>query len=315
MIGSGLKKLAAENGMKIYDGVAYGNLRGFAATLSEKSAYQQIQFAVTFPDPALRDALNARIAGEKLRSKYQVQNISFGSRSVQVIFRDSLHPMKHIRAFLDFFLPLLVEYGATGADTCAECGERVENGVWVQVNGICYPMHEACAEAVREALGVDEQPQRMENHGSYVTGAIGALVGGLFGAALWALVLYGGLTTLVPGLGMGFLAERGYHFARGKQGTAKIWILAAVILLSVILGTLGADAIDIAILMASGRLPGFGYHEIPMFVLAQLVYSGEHLMEFARNLCLGGLFASLGGFGMLLRQENKMPVCRFRYMK
>lgn len=315
MIGSGLKKLAAENGMKIYDGVAYGNLRGFAATLSEKSAFQQIQFAVTFPDPVKRDALRARIAGEKLRSQYQVQNISLGSRSVQVFFRDSIRPMQHIRPFLDFFLPLLEEFGATGADICAECGEKVEGGVWAQVNGICYPMHETCAEAVREALGVEAQPQLMEKRGSYVTGTIGALVGGLLGAALWALVRYAEFTAFVPGLGMGFLAERGYHFARGKQGTGKIWVLAAVILLSVILGTFGADAIEIAILMATGRLPGFGYYEIPMFVLAQLVYSGEHLMAFARNLCLGGVFAALGAFGMLLRQENQMPVCRFRYMK
>ena len=35
MIGSGLKKLASENGMKVARGVAYGALRGYAATLSE----------------------------------------------------------------------------------------------------------------------------------------------------------------------------------------------------------------------------------------------------------------------------------------
>ena len=37
MIGSALKKMARENGMTVQGGVAYGSLRGFAATLSEGS--------------------------------------------------------------------------------------------------------------------------------------------------------------------------------------------------------------------------------------------------------------------------------------
>ena len=39
MIGSGLKKLANENGMKVAHGVAYGSLRSYAATLSEGTLY------------------------------------------------------------------------------------------------------------------------------------------------------------------------------------------------------------------------------------------------------------------------------------
>ena len=35
MIGSGLKKLAQENGMTVSNGVAYGSLQGYAATLSQ----------------------------------------------------------------------------------------------------------------------------------------------------------------------------------------------------------------------------------------------------------------------------------------
>ena len=50
MIGSGLKKLAKENGMKIDSGVAYGSLGGFAATLSEGAGWKQIVFSTRFMD-------------------------------------------------------------------------------------------------------------------------------------------------------------------------------------------------------------------------------------------------------------------------
>ena len=57
MIGSGLKKLANEYGMKVASGVAYGSLGGYAATLSEGSGYKQIIFSVQFPDLANRSKL------------------------------------------------------------------------------------------------------------------------------------------------------------------------------------------------------------------------------------------------------------------
>ena len=52
MIASTYKKLAAEYGMMVDKGVAYGNLGGFAATLSEGSGWKQIIFATTIADPA-----------------------------------------------------------------------------------------------------------------------------------------------------------------------------------------------------------------------------------------------------------------------
>ena len=50
MIGSGLKKLARENGMSIASGVAYGDFRGYAATFSEGSGYKLLAVTTKFPD-------------------------------------------------------------------------------------------------------------------------------------------------------------------------------------------------------------------------------------------------------------------------
>jgi len=42
MIGSGLKKLAAANGLQIDGGVAYGVLKGCFVSLSEGSGYKRM---------------------------------------------------------------------------------------------------------------------------------------------------------------------------------------------------------------------------------------------------------------------------------
>lgn len=50
MIGSGLRKLAAAQGLQVAHGVAYGPLKGYCATLSEGSGYKQITLVTRFPN-------------------------------------------------------------------------------------------------------------------------------------------------------------------------------------------------------------------------------------------------------------------------
>ena len=67
MIGSGLKKLAKENGMTIAKGIAYGSLRGYAASLSEGAGWKQIVFATAINDSGKKtqfmDAVGAVVEG------------------------------------------------------------------------------------------------------------------------------------------------------------------------------------------------------------------------------------------------------------
>lgn len=315
MIGSGLKKLAKEHGMTVYGGVAYGSLGGFAATLSEGAGYKKIDFALSFPNPADRVALTDRIAVSNVRSSYRVQNISFGAKAVQITFHDTVGTMKKIRAFLDFFLPLLERHGATRADVCAECGGMLTALRWVQVNGICYPMHESCAQRVRADLDADIAHRLEEDRGHYITGALGALVGALLGAAVWALVLNAGYVASLVGLLIGWLAEKGYNLAKGKQGKGKTFILILAILLGVVLGTFGSDAVEIIKLLSEGSLPGFGFGDIPMFILALLVDNAEYRSAVIYNLGMGVLFASLGVFAVLQQTARSVSGSRFRYMK
>lgn len=69
MILSGLKKLAADNGMKVAHGVAYGSLGGYAASMSEGSGFKQITFSTKVAD---RDALLAAINQVDVQRNYRV---------------------------------------------------------------------------------------------------------------------------------------------------------------------------------------------------------------------------------------------------
>lgn len=315
MIGSGLKKLAKESGMTVYGGVAYGSLRGYAATLSEGAGYKKIDFAVFFPDPAERVAMTDRIAVSNVRSAYRVQNISFGAKAVQVTFHDTMGTMKKIRAFLDFFIPLLEQHGATRAEICAQCGGTMTAPRWVQVNGICYPMHESCAQHVQLDVDAGNAQRAEADPGNYITGALGALAGAAIGAVVWAVVLNAGYVAALVGLLIGWLAEKGYNLAKGKQGKAKPWILVLTILLAVALGTFGSDAIELGKMLLEGSLPGFGFGDIPMFILALLVDNAEYRSAVLRNLGTGMLFAGLGVFAVIQQTARDVSGSKFRYMK
>lgn len=180
MVGSGLKKLAGEYGMKIGSGVAYGSLGGFAATLSEGSGWKQIVFATQFPDAVRKTQFMDAVQQVNVQKQYRVQNLGVGPRSIQVVFLDNPGTMKKIREFIAWFLPMLTEYGATGIHSCTECGCEVTSGRWILVNGTAYYLHDSCADKVIREIEADNSQRREEAAGSYFTGLIGALLGRRF---------------------------------------------------------------------------------------------------------------------------------------
>ena len=60
MVGSGLKKFATENGMKVAQGVAYGNLQGFAATMVEGANIKVTHLPHTLWMRSRKDSLRRR---------------------------------------------------------------------------------------------------------------------------------------------------------------------------------------------------------------------------------------------------------------
>lgn len=312
MIGSGLKKYAAENGMKVAQGVAYGNLQGFAATMMEGSNIKILTIATRFSSEEQKDQLIQAVNTVDISRTYRVQKLEFGLRTVHIVFTDTVGTMKKIRAFVDWFMPLLSQYGAAQENVCSECGMEITSGRWVLVNGIAYHMHDACAQKVSREISDENTRQQEEATGSYLTGTIGALIGALVGAILWAVVLNMGYVASLVGFVIGWLAEKGYNLLRGKQGKAKVAILILAVIVGVLVGNFAADAFTLLGMISSGELPGYGVADIPGLLMMLLVADAGYFRATLGNMAVGLLFAGLGVFTLL--RKTSMNVAGQKYI-
>ena len=315
MVGSGLKKLANEYGMSVDKGVVYGSLRGFAATLSEGYGYKQITFATSFADLANRSRLMDMTNSVDLKKQFGVQKLGIDARRIVVVFRDAAGTMKKISAFLDWFIPLLQEYGASGVNTCVDCGMEITSGKWVLINGIAYYLHDGCAERTKRSIEADNTRRKDEATGSYLLGTLGAFLGSAAGAIVWAVVLYLGYVASIVGLLIGFLAEKGYNLLRGKQGRAKILILILAVIFGVLLGTLAVDVVSLAGMIGNGELPGFSMSDIPLMIWFLLTEDAVYRSATIRNTLMGLFFAALGVFSLLRRAGKEVSDAKYVELK
>lgn len=304
MIGSGLKKFAMDHGMKVDHGVAYGSLMGYAATLCEGAGYKQIIITTKFPDADKLNWLQEQLNSKNLTREYRVQNLSFAPDAVSIVFLDNPGTMKKLVAFVDWFLPLLQESGATGVDTCGECGSELTDSCWILVNGAAYHVHSSCAEKIKRDLVEEQTQQKQERTGSYPMGLLGALAGSALGAVVWAIVLNLGYVASLVGLLIGWLADKGYNLLKGKQGKGKIAILILAVVFGVLLGTFSADAFTLASMIGAGELPGILVKDIPDMIIFLLIEDPEYRSATISNILIGLLFAGLGVFAMLRKTSR-----------
>ena len=314
MIGSALKKMAKENAMKTDRGVAYGNLRGYAATLSEGAGWKQIVFATAFADPVKKTEFMDSVGAVDVAKQYRVQKLGVTAKAIQVTFLDNPGTMKKIYAFLDWFVPMLDSFGANKVNICAECGFEVTAGKWVLINGVAYYLHDNCAEHVRQEIEASNTEEKETATGSYVSGALGAFIGAAVGAVVWALVLLLGYVASLVGFVIGWLAEKGYTLLKGKNGKAKILILILAIIFGVVAGTFAADAISLANMINSGELPGWGIGDIPEMLMI-LMEDSEYVGATVQNILLGLLFAALGVFALLRQTKREVSGVSFAELK
>ncbi len=304
MIGSGLKKLAKEYGLEVRNGVAFGSLEGFATTLQEGSGFKRIDIATVFQDPQGEKDLRAAVNAVDVTREYQVQQLLFGPRCITVVFTDNMGLMKKLQAFIQWFYPLLAQHGARAANVCSECGGILGSDGWYLINGAAYHLHDSCAQKIQDAFTEEHTKTKEEATGSYVLGTVGAFLGAILGSVLWAVVLYAGYVASIVGLVIGWLAEKGYNLLKGKQGKGKIVSLILAIIFGVLLGTILPDVFYLASEISAGNFPGWTYGDIPTMLMI-LLEDAEYVEATAGNVLTGLLFAGLGTFAMLLR-NNKM---------
>ena len=314
MIGSALKKLAAENGMTVAKGVAYGSLRGYCATLSEGAGYKQIVLATRFPEQAKQDELTGYVNRSDVTKNYRVKHISFAPNGINIVFLDNPGTMKKLRAFIDWFFPLLEQYGATHMAICAECGTPVEAGRWILRDGVAaFYIHDCCAKNLEQELEQIKEARKQPGNGSYWLGLLGALLGAILGAVVWGIVLGMGYVASIIGLLIGWLASKGYDLCKGRQGKGKVVILIFAVLFGVLLGTVLPDIAYLGQGIAAGEFV-ITYGEIPSLILGLVLFDSEYQAAILHNGGMGLLFAALGAFALLRKTGKEVQDPKLTYL-
>ncbi|MHB8962054.1 MAG: hypothetical protein ACYC5K_02765 [Saccharofermentanales bacterium] len=135
--------------------------------------------------------------------------------------------------------------------------------------------------------------EKNDREGSYLTGTIGALLGSMVGAALWLLVSYLGFYASLVGFVMAYLAQFGYKLFRGRIHKGMPFI----IMISVIIGVLAANTVEIAIGLMQDPEMGLTLTEA-LKIAPQAFYNTEYFYvgKVWGNVGLGMLFAVLGSW-------------------
>lgn len=309
MIGTGLKKYAEENGLKVAKGIAYGNFRGYAATMREGAGYKALIITTKFTAAGDSNALLAELNAANIQRTYRVQGLNFSPIGISVIFTDTVGTMKRIADFADWFMPLLSTYSATAWNICIECGEEVVDGTWALVNGVAHYLHKDCFAKVSEQIVENEQAQKAQDDGSYATGATGAFLGALLGAVVWAIILCIGYVASVVGLLIGWLANKGYELCQGKKGKGKVVILILAVIVGVVLGTLGGYTVALwnatnEFLAEASMDPLPASYILDVFI--DMLADAEMIGYIVKDTLLGLLFAALGVFALIKRAEKEV---------
>ena len=153
MLSPALKKLAQEHQLHCAHGIAYGSLAGYSVTLRDCAGTKTLSGTTRFPDQSQYAALQADLAPHDLQKEYRVQQLIPVDNGIVIQFTDNPGTMKQIRAFIDWFFPLLAAHGATGSEICPQCGQSLTQGsTWQMVDGVAYHLHPGCAQQMDRSI-------------------------------------------------------------------------------------------------------------------------------------------------------------------
>ena len=317
MVGAALKKYAKARGLKLDGGLAYGELQGYSVCMEDGPNLKQVSILTRFPDSEHKYNFENRLSSVDLKSEYRVQSTEFRDDRLIFVFTDKIGTMGLIEKFMDWLLPQLPLYGASGADVCTHCGCAMNGqGGWYLIDGAAEHLHEGCFNSLSEQLKNRDAEIKENAGGNYVSGLIGALIGGLIGAAIWGFILKQGYVASIFGLVIGFLAEKGYTLLKGKPGKGKVIILIAVVLISVAAGTFFGEYLSI--IRELKEYEGFGYTANELFRVmwqSDAEFRSAVFDDCLSNGLIGLLFAALGTFGILRRTHTEVSGTSMKKLK
>jgi hypothetical protein len=250
MIFPKLKKWARLKGWKIDKSFVYGNYNDYIFTAFDGSGFKA--FSTILPN--LTDEQSNKILEFLGRSKKSLKISEYYLKDGNLLLkhRETFMPMKiqDMDGMLKKLTGFFINEGICGKDYCAICG-TAGNHMTVSLNDNVMPI---CGECYQRSLNEieDISKENALEEKNYVTGIIGAFLGGLVGVIPWVIVnVYLNLYASILDLLIGKLSLRGYFIFKGKIGQPTKWIIAVITFLSVIIAELAC----LAVLMIQNGAP------------------------------------------------------------
>lgn len=313
MVGTGLKKLAEELGLKTDQGVAYGEYLGFNVTFSEGMGYKLLGISTKSPDAEQVDAFLASLPDDdSLLKNFRINALNIHEDAVVVNFHDNPGTMNKFRDALNWILPQLKSYGFTGSGYCPLCGSSISpSDPWKLDEVVAHHVHPGCSSAAEMQSANLVEQFISEDTGSYGRGFLGALAGAILGAIPWAVALFFGFFVSMLGFVIGFLAQKGYDLAGGRYGKGEIAIVIITSVFGVILGNVLSDVLILGTMINDGEIAEATLRDIPLMLTA--AYTDiEFLKGSFLDLGMGLFFAFLGMIGMIRDLRNSDPTSKRR---
>lgn len=303
MVGKGLKTFAAEKGLKVSNGVAYGIYRGFMLSMQEGNGWKSVAFAVRFPEEAALQAAVGFLNDKAVKKQYRISGCEAALSCVSVTFSDNPGTMKRICEFIEVFCDKLVALGGVGATHCSSCGQPLDGSAAVPalMNGTVFYMHSGCLE--RDAAELLQTKEEISQKGNIATGVLGALLGAVIGAIPWAIAYYFGWFVAILGLLIGIAAKKGYELLQGKECKAKGVVIILATVFGVFLGESAAIIYAIySMWLADPEIAAQGVTilDAAFGFFSALFTDSSIIGDMAGDIFLGLLFAGLGIYPTVL---------------
>ncbi len=309
MIGSYFKKLARQNNMKTKHGVAYGDFRGYAVTFRDGNGTKFIDITTSFPEFADRAALQSELRCVNLLKQYNIRELRFYDERIEIVFLDVLSTRKKLLSFIDYFFPLLDRYNASKVNICPRCGQELGYGSgWMLLDDVAYHMHDTCMDSMKMQTEREIAAEREADDGSYLTGAIGALVGALIGAVPIAALRYFGYSAFIFAFLIGLISCLGYRIAGGKNARGKFLTVFVCSIIGILLGVFGSDAVYMMLAIKNGQLSPMTNKDIIPGIFYLLATNEEYASDCDVSIFLYTILAVMGMIGVLRNRRRKLKI-------
>lgn len=283
-----------------YNKIAYGRTNDifFNVQYVNYNCHALISVFVKNPNGINADQINLFLKENKKRFKTNNVTVSDGVISV-LMPSPTVVKAELVETFLNDFSAFLKENGYVSS--CTFCSSNESIGYTFtdgMVREVCPECHEKLSNVVEDIK------EERETSGSYLTGAVGAIIGGILGIIPWVLIGMIGWIAAVSGLIMAYLSHKGYMLLKGKVGKGMIWILIVVL----VVFTYVAVLISMGVMVMQEL--GLSLSDIYIFKFLQtmLVFpftSEPGVGEIWLQLALGWLFAGLGSYRILKKARKE----------